>query len=264
MYKTKWGRALVVFVLAVLAPGGLANAQAPVPAEPETNRNWNLSIRAGGGIPVYRGTEVDEPKAYFGPVGGVGVWRRLGKRWGIQADLMLNRRLAGANYIETSYGDTTVNVVFGTLVIPIRDSSYRSDVVNDARITFTYLDLPLTARFDLVQRPGYSLYLMAGAVAHWVAQSELTGTTTVFISEFDTFGDITLVGTEEPIDPNTLRFADADFGLVFGGGSRFQFGRSAFCFEMRFTLGLPDVETTSQVEMRTGHFGMLLGYEFGW
>lgn len=238
--------------------------QAPSAAEADVPR-WVAGVRAGAGVPVYRGTQVEEPRAYFGPVGGLGVRRRLGPAWALQADLLLNRRLAGAEYVETSYRDTTVNVYLGTFTIPIRDSSYRSDVVNSTRITFTYLDLALGARWAFARQPGYELYFLGGGILHWVASSKLSGTTTVYIREFDTFGDITLVGSETAIDPNTLTFSQWDVSAYFGGGSRFQLGRrSAFVFEMRFALGIPDVETTPKVEMRTGHFGVLMGYEFGW
>ncbi len=192
--------------------------------------------------------------AQFG--GSTNIYARyeLNNWFSLQGEVGYTFKPASAEYVDIFYADTFPD---GTPV----SEEYRGEVVNDTRLTFDYLELPVVSRFELIRRSGYRTFFCFGPWIGIILRTKLEGDYEVRLSELAFFGDYEVVVEEGKVAPDKLTFAQLDYGLIFGGGSSFSVGRGSLITSLHFILGLPDLES-SEIEMRSGGFSWMIGYEF--
>lgn len=217
------------------------------------NNKLHIGIKSGLTVAAYRGTEVESAYAQFGASADLHLRYEFTPYYSLNLEIGYSYRPAIATYTEYFRADTFPD---GSDV----GEEYQGKIVNDTRLTFDYLNFPLVSRFNLIQEKGYNSFLDLGAWAGVILDSKLEGDYEVRISELSTLEDMTMIVEEGKVDENQLDFRQFDFGLIIGGGSSFSVGKGNLITNLRFNVGLPDLET-STLEFRSGGFSWMIGYE---
>lgn len=215
----------------------------------------NFGLKLGFNLATFRGVEVKNASTQVGFSGGPFVNFKFHKRFSLINELFYTQKSASAVYTLFQQGDTL-------------GSPYLTTVRNDARLIFKCVSLSAYGKYHFVNGRDYSSFIMFGPVFSYIPQVQITGTTDVFISDLAFFDAVLQRKAKVLIDSydikpeqTGLNFTKFDFGLTIGGGTTYNVGFGKCTFDMRYTLGLPDVDK-SATTLHAGEFMVLLGFEF--
>jgi opacity protein-like surface antigen len=116
----------------------------------------------------------------------------------------------------------------------------------EGTLKFDYIDIPVLARYD-IPAPGFTPHLLAGPTLGFNVNSE-----------FEADG---------PAGTNTEDLSDGtsstDFGLEFGAGVGFGLGGSTLSVDLRYGIGLSDInEESGDISLQNRAFMITAGFAF--
>jgi hypothetical protein len=213
---------------------------------------FSCGMRVGFNLAAFRGVEVKNANTHLGFIGGTSLTIRLNRKWAVQPELLFSQKSASALYIVQEISDTLGSKILTT-------------VRNDARLNFSTLDLPLLAKYYFASAPQFSAFLTAGPVLNYMLGFSAEGLSDIYL-EGDLFNSIFGRNTKvllqsEPLDSQRFHFSKFDYGFAIGGGSIYNLGPLRLTFDLRYTLGVPDIDRNPTI-IRTGAFMCLMGLEF--
>ena len=127
-----------------------------------------------------------------------------------------------------------------------------ADVELDANLN--YLEIPILAKVKVPTASSITPFFIAGpAVAFNIdAEAEITVTATVDgYTESET-------GTEDIKD----EISDTDVGIIFGGGAEFDLGTVNLFFDVRYNIGLLNVDDIGVNDIKNRAFSFIAGISF--
>jgi opacity protein-like surface antigen len=116
----------------------------------------------------------------------------------------------------------------------------------EGTLKFDYIDIPVLARYD-IPAPGFTPHLLAGPTLGFNVNSE-----------FEADG---------PAGTNTQDLSDGtsstDFGLEFGAGVGFNLAASTLSVDLRYGIGLSDInEESEDISLQNRAFMITAGFAF--
>lgn len=157
-----------------------------------------LGAKLGGGLSSITNVHPQQ-KAAFSFLGGLSYSFAVDPRAELQAEVLYAQR--GYSYTERGY-------------------SYPESEVDDARVRVAlhYLDIPLTARFAVIQKPAYSLLVIMGGYIGFLLDATASPTPNLPVRVTDSrstdAGVIGGIAVDMPLAENRLSFeARCTYGL---------------------------------------------------
>jgi hypothetical protein len=113
--------------------------------------------------------------------------------------------------------------------------------------TFSYLDINVLAKYNIQVEGNIEPFIFAGPNLGILLSSN---------------SHIEVAGNSSDNDIKSS-MSGADFGLIIGAGISFKVGTGAILFDVRYDLGLANINATSTVSNTNQVFSITAGYEFG-
>ncbi len=211
----------------------------------------------------FRGPEVKTAYGDRGFIGGFHVRFNLLQWFSFGTEVLYNSRASELAYETVTYGDT---LLYGISAIETRDEL-------NIETNFKYLDIPLITRIEFFHSPDYEAFINLGVVFSHILSSSFEGEKTTFLKgvetddwePWDPFGtlpddDFALLVDESAVGVDELQFATSDFSIMLGGGTNYDLGFARFIVELRYLIGIPDIEETD-FAMHSGGLSLLIGLE---
>jgi hypothetical protein len=220
---------------------------------------WQIGFSAGLNIPAYRSSQkVDKAVPIPGFTGGIGSRYTLTPRLSLTTGLYFTQRNSAYTFTETYPGDTSVGAFRDTYLVHTRQNG---------RLDMAHLEIPLLVEWAFLKGPQYEGHLTFGLQAGYQLFYRLYGDIEVSLEGLDflpLFGfspQTRLIVARGPLEKQSIDITRGDFGLMLGGGNRFQMNKHWMSFDIRYYHGLIDIfKKPPGTRFYNGSISFLLGY----